>query len=509
LIFANRHAGPTRDLTRGQTTSIISLGAFIGLVALALRIHGLDAKPLWNDEAWSILITDSTAARTVNVIRQDYHPPLYYLTLYLWQQIGTGAAWARLLSALFGTAAAILLFMAGTLLRGPGLGFAAGLVLATGPLHVEWARVVRGYAELDFAVALALVGVAGLLAEDRVKGIPVWAWMAYVAGSAMALWIHNLAIFFVVGINAAVTAQWVVHWRRDRHMAMRWIIAQLALLVLFLPWCPSLIAQIDRLGAVRQYFIATRFSYYSDLESVFGIFRLWTLAPLSFACVVTLAAVGLVRGDFPVGGRRFFAILILVPVMVSTALFAAGVSFFGVVISKMVWIGVPYSIAVGAGIVTVIRQMANRRSLMAYMGVAVVAMAILLQVGGLRNLFLSPNPAWDQAALLTNRMSQPGDVVVDDPDDPAHSYNYYCALLGLDLPHVYPPDADAADLLRWVRQYRRVWVPVPLPTIPNRLPELVAAAEEQGMTIQKFSYRSLILYLLSVQNDQAKVPDSQ
>ena len=41
----------------------------------------------------------------------------------------------------------------------------------------------------------------------------------------------------------------------------------------------------------------------------------------------------------------------LSPLLVSGILFAAGSEFFGVVISKLVWLGVPYSFMVGAGVV--------------------------------------------------------------------------------------------------------------------------------------------------------------
>ncbi len=492
------------NLDRVTTTWI--LGLLIGLVALTLRVHGLDAKPLWNDEAWSILISDTTAGHTVRMVQADYHPPLYYLTLWAWQKLDHGVFWVRLVSALFGTGAAVLIFVAGVVLEGPLLGFLAGLVLASAPLHAEWSQVARGYAELDFAVALATLGAVRILGFGPASPIPRWAWLTYICGAAMALWIHNLAAFFPLCVNLAALAQWTIGLRRDRTFAVKWIAAQAAVILLFLPWVPSLIGQISRLGAAQHFFTSSWSTYWGDMETVYGVARLWTLAPVSLAVFVLLAVWGLAWGNAAAGGRRFLAVFLLGPPAISAALFALGKIFFGVIIGKVVWLGVPYSLAVGAGMTAVCQTLIRREKVAGAIGLVLVTMTIVLQAQGMRNLYASPNPAWDKAASLTAAMVRPGDVVMDDPDEPAHSYNYYCNALGLTLVHVYPDAADAQDLRHWAGQYRRLWVPVPAPPQDNMLPEFADQAEKAGLKVQKFPFRSLILYLISANDQKGALP---
>ena len=493
-------------MTRNQSNRTVTFGLALVVLtaALAIRLHGLDAKPLWNDEAWSVDISRLAAHGTIRMVQQDYHPPLYYLTLNAWQKLGAGVFWSRLPSALFGSVACLLVFMTGVVLAGPDLGLAAGLVLATAPLQVEWSQAARGYAELNFAVALALLGAARILAFA--KPPPIWSWVAYVGGAAMALWIHNLAAFFVLSVNLAALVHWAYALRCNRHFALRWIAAQLTIVALFLPWVPSLLVQIGHLSAAKHFFASTWATYYTDLETVYGVSHLWTLAPVALAVVGGLAACGLVANSLAGGGRRLLAVVVLAPLIISASLFAAGQIFFGVLIGKLVWLGVPYSLAAGAGVLAVVTEARRGRLGLAGAGLLLIAAAAVLQVQGLRNLFASPNPAWDQAAMLTRQQVETGDVVMDDPAEPAHAYNYYCAQLGVDLPHVYPPDGDQSELLRWLTRYHRVWVPVPVPAQDNLLPKAVTVSENAAIGVRRSSYRSVDLYLLSVGDRKDHTP---
>ena len=65
-------------------------------------------------------------------------------------------------------------------------------------------------------------------------------------------------------------------------------------------------------------------------------------------------------------------------------------------------------------------------------------------------------------------------------------------------PDVYPKVDDQEKLLDWIRQYHRVWVPVPVPPQDNLLLPTIAAAEGAGLPIQKSLYRSITMYLISV-----------
>lgn len=497
-MFADRQ--PAQIAAMPASGAIVRWGPplLVVIVALVARLHGLGAKPLWHDEAWSVLISRSSIAATIDAVRHDFHPPLYYISLHLWQELGAGVAWVRLLSVLFGSGAALLIYHTGRYLGGSVLGIAAGLFLATAPLHVEWAQAARGYAVLDFAVALAVWGAVRILVRRRSEPAPAWAWVAYVLGGTMAIWIHNLAALFLIGINVAAFVHWILGWRCDRALAMRWIAAQVAVVVLFLPWVPFLLAQLGMIATKngQHFLVGTWGGFRQDIAWTFGVAMLWGLGKPAFVVTAVLAAWGMLAGNQAAGGARVVSVTVLTPVILSAALFAAGVALFGEAIGKIVWIGIPYSLAVGAGVLAVERSWCRRSYVPAAVGGLLVAALIVMQAQGLRNLYDSPNPAWDAAASTTAQQVRPGDVVMDSTDDPAHSYNYYLEAAGLNLPHVYPA-ADVDDLAAWLGQYRRIWVPIPVPPMANRLPAALEAAKRAGLTVAEWRYRSVTLHLVS------------
>lgn len=499
---ANLALEPKRPAT--QRLAACGLGGAVMLLALILRLHGLGAKPLWNDEAWSILISGTSATSTMHAVQADYHPPLYYLTLYVWQMLGDGVSWVRLLSVAFGAASVGLVFATGCLLGGLAPALAAGLVLASAPLHVEWGQVARGYAELDFAIALGLLGTVRILARSRPDPVPVGGWVAYIGGATMALYIHNLAAFFILIANIAALTQWLIAWRCERRFAYHWIGAQLVVVALYVPWVPSLLGQLGRLGAAHHFFASSWSTFIGDVATVYGVSSLWTLAPAALAVFAILAGWGLTTARMAPGGRRILAIMCVAPIMIAALPFAAGKVFFGVLIGKLVWLGVPYSLAVGCGIATLLAETRWRRPVAAAPALLLCGVAAALQLQGLRNMYQSQNPAWDLAAALTHRDAEPGDVIMDDPDNPAHAYEFYCRHLGVVLPHVYPgkdeyPAKDETGLASWLAHYHRVWIPTPVPPQENLLPQALAAADGAGLFVKKSAFRSVTLSLVSTQ----------
>lgn len=494
-----------RALERRRASWVGAL--LVAATAVVVSLHGIGDKPLWNDEAWSIANAGARLSDTVDAIRHDYHPPLYYVTLNLWMRLGADAAWARSLSALFAVAATLTVFRIGSILAGPMLGFVSGLVLATAPLLVEWSQVARGYAELDFAVALALLGASRLLARPLSDPVPAWSWLAYIVGAAMALWIHNLAAFFLVGVNLAALARWSLGWRCDRRFAIRWVAAQLAIVALYLPWVPSLLAQVGNLGTAKHFLSATWESYRLDIVTHYGVSSLWTLGPPSLAVAGMLAAWGLSRRQLASGGTLLLSVVLLSPPIVTAVLFSVGIAFFGVVIGKLMWLAVPYSLAQGSGVLAAVQGLRGGFRFSACLGLLLAGAFAVLQIQGLRNLYASPNPAWDQAAEITRGMTEPGDAVMDDPTQPALAYAYYCRALGVTLPHVYPAGTQR-DLVQWMARYRRLWVPVPMPMPPqdNLLPDAITAAKDAGMQVQQWPYRSLVLYLISAPGPKDRSP---
>jgi mannosyltransferase len=186
----------------------IALGLILALAA-ALRFGTLDLQSYWFDEGFTVSIVGDGLFHVFDgVTETEFTPPLYYLVGWAWAQVfGTGEIGLRSLSALFGTATVVVVYLAGTRLVDRRTGLAAALLFAVNPLAVWYSQEARSYALLGFLSALSLLFLAD---EYRGRGgsraIVGWA-----ISAGLALCTHYFAMFMVVP-----QAAWLLARRRDR-----------------------------------------------------------------------------------------------------------------------------------------------------------------------------------------------------------------------------------------------------------------------------------------------------
>jgi len=208
-----------------------SLGAVV-LLALALRLLRLGFQPLWWDEGWSVYFAKTTLGSMARLTAVDIHPPLYYALLHFWIALfGASPLALRLLSVLAGTAAVPLLYLAGRRLAGDKAGLLAALLLALSPFAVYYSQEVRMY---GLATLLGLAAFAfALRMEDSAWSLVPW--LGYVLAGAVALHTQYYVAFLLLALNLALMARWLAR-RRPLRGWLPWLSAQVAVLVLFLPW---------------------------------------------------------------------------------------------------------------------------------------------------------------------------------------------------------------------------------------------------------------------------------
>ena len=266
----------------------------VALGALA-RLHSPSA--LWLDEALSLGIARQDVPDLLAALKRDGSPPLYYLLLHGWLQVfGAADAAVRALSVGCALATLPLVWRAGRRLGGPLVGAAALLLLATSPFAVRYATEARMYALLQLLVA------AGLLAVLRALERPVPSRLVPVGVLAGLLALTHYWALFLLACTAAVLV--VLALRADGRTApLRTLAAMAAGGVLFLPWLPTFLFQVQRTGTpwapspgfVDAYYTITGWSGGSSGEGV--------VLTLLLLALVVLALVGR-RGQGGVVLRR-------------------------------------------------------------------------------------------------------------------------------------------------------------------------------------------------------------
>jgi mannosyltransferase len=170
------------------------LWALAGLTALAaaLRFSTLHVQSYELDEAVTVgLLRHDLWGMLDELPHSESTPPLYYLLAWPWAKVfGTGEAGLRALSALAGTAAVPVAYLAGRELVSPRAGTVVAALTAVNPLLVWEGQEARSYALLTLTAGLSFLFFARAL---RGRQIGWWA-----LASALALLTHYFAAFLVV-----------------------------------------------------------------------------------------------------------------------------------------------------------------------------------------------------------------------------------------------------------------------------------------------------------------------
>lgn len=205
---------------------------------IALRWSSLGAESLWFDEGHTAWVGSLPWSRQLEVIRGDTAPPLYYFLLRAWILVfGDSEAALRSLSAAFGTAGIGLFYaLARRLLRTRPAVVAAAWMFALTSIQIAYAREARYYS------LMSLLGLSNLLLLLRFEESRTPARSCLlVLSMAMSLYTQNLMAFSLLALGIA----WFLlpSERPFRRRARDIGLVATAVLLLYLPWLPSLLEQ--------------------------------------------------------------------------------------------------------------------------------------------------------------------------------------------------------------------------------------------------------------------------
>lgn len=424
-----RATGPTR----------IDVLVVAAIVAVSIVLRFVTRSPLWLDEALSTNIAVLPIGDIFEALRQDGHPPLYYVLLHGWMAIvGEGDAAVRSLSGTFAVATLPLAWIAGRRRAGTAGGAAALLVVAIAPYSLRYATEARMYAMASF------LGLAAWLVADDLRRAPDRRrWLVLAALTGALLLTHYWAIY--VGLAAVSLLAWR-WWRLGARSEARRVGSALAAgAVLFLPWLPSFLYQATHTGT--PWGTATRPTRAAvELAGGLGGGETFAEGILFGFAVIALALLGLslveVRGTrvtldltsaAPVRAEMALVVLTLVIGLAAGAVSGATfIARYGAVTMPLLLI------AAGIGLARLPSPWIRR-------GTA-LALVALSSVGALFNV-IDQRTQGEQVAAIVNERSVDGDLVVFCPDQLGPS-----TLRALDpgIEALAVPTLERPDRIDWV-----------------------------------------------------------
>ena len=247
--------GEGRQGRGGLWLRLLLLGGL--LLAFGLRLHRLGAESLWYDETVSVYLARLPVLQMLAHTAGDIHPPGYYLLLHGWQAVAQPSL-AHGLEFLFGwpsvsagLVVVALVYALGRRLLSAQVALLAIFFAALDPFQIWYGQEVRMY---TLGAALGLLCLWATVATFTAPRSRRWL-VVYVLAAAAGLYVLYYFAFLLLALNViaiyldksefegrgarggAVIGE---GRRRDWRGASlsTWFLAQVAVLLLFLPWLP-------------------------------------------------------------------------------------------------------------------------------------------------------------------------------------------------------------------------------------------------------------------------------
>ncbi len=394
------------------------------LAGLALRLHGISAKPFWLDEVTTLRRSALPFAAMIRDSLSFHHLPSYFLLSSLFLPLGTDEAALRLPAALFGAISCGLAALVASSLAGAEAGLLSGMLMAAAPIEVQYGQEARSYTLVICLVLVALWGLIGLLRNPSRAALPFgarrmpWAaWLAYAGGTLGGLMVLGVAISWFMVANLAV----LLHgWRGatlPRMFVRRWMIVQGVVALLAAPGFLAMYVLVEKAHGTFQ----------SGLDWIppVSLHHLWTaFGALYMLRTTSLIADRLFQSPVPLLGPGILALVLagwLVLrrdrplsrlLLVSVAALPIGTILVSLVQPMfmpryVLWSTAPFLVLAGVGIT--IFPPAVR-----------VAGALVVIAASFANLApyyrTETKPRWEVAATTVRALLAPRDVLlIDDP----------------------------------------------------------------------------------------------
>lgn len=393
----------------------LPFGVLLALIALITRSLFVTKASIWHDEGYSTMIINFPLGEIITRTMHDVHPPFYYLALSVWQSVfGASVVSLRGFSVVLGVATVVLLYLLMRKLFSEKTARLAGLFAAFGPFLVRYSDEARMYSLAAFLAVLATYVFVQALGANRRKYL--W-WASY--GIVVALGTYTQYFFVFLVPAHAVYALAVHDWKLKKLLKNRgWWLGNIFGAALFLPWLPTMLAQMSRvqqgfwippvnLGSIPN--TISQFVIYSgEIATIFGYSLL--------AALVVIPIYAARKSPRLLASSLLLAAWLVLPILL-VALLSLGRPVY---IDRYFTYSAPAFYALLAVTISLIQS-----KKLPWLKPAIITATLALFCLGIANVAGAATHRMAEAAGMVNREFRRGDVIVSGELYTYFDFSYY------------------------------------------------------------------------------------
>ncbi len=278
------------------------------LLGLSLRLNGLDAKSLWQDEIFTAAIasTENSISQVVSIPLHNTplpKPPLYFLITHFFLYVGDNDFLLRFPALFFGVVGVAITYALGVRLFGKREGLSGAFLLCLAPFHIRYSQDARFYSLLLFLSLLSLYFLyRGIFNKER-----KW-WTGFTLCNILNVYNHHFAFFVLLGEMVFVAGLWLAEAfltsrrpslrretanRFDQKAAMAFIVSLAVILFAYAPMFPHLLRGLTGtkgLGGTATRGMSLTASFLMKILDSWGIGPGWTILILFIPFLIGVIA---------------------------------------------------------------------------------------------------------------------------------------------------------------------------------------------------------------------------
>lgn len=197
---------------------------FIGFL---VRLLSIQTKSFWFDEAFSYFVSEKPLPDLITATAADNHPPLYYILLHCWLNLGSSEVILRTFSLIFGVLTIPLIYLTGKKLHSEKVGLISTAIISLAPLQVYYSQETRMYSLAIFLNLLMFYCFYSLIKKETAL-----AKAGFLITTVIGLYTHYYFVLSWISANLI----YLILNARNRTKIIRWTYLQFIILLIYLPW---------------------------------------------------------------------------------------------------------------------------------------------------------------------------------------------------------------------------------------------------------------------------------